>query len=184
MVKDVGDVNLRRRDFCFALQKTGRLTQIPHGDYAEAGNYRRFGGVFGRHQHARLAFLTGTQGDGQDAFDRADRAIERQFAHHDKILELIGFDLFAGGGHPDGNGQVKAWSLLLHVGRGEIDRRAAKAEVESGIDEGRHHAVSGLFDRRVGKADDDDDRVAVTGIDLHFDGIGFDAVDSGGTDFG
>ena len=43
--------------------------------------------------------------------------VERQFADHDEVVQLVGFDLFAGGQHADGDGQVEARPFLLHVGR-------------------------------------------------------------------
>jgi hypothetical protein len=37
-----------------------------------------------------------------------------------------------------------------------------------------------LFHRHVRRADDDDNRIAPAGIDLHLNGEGFNAIDSGG----
>ena len=39
-------------------------------------------------------------------------------AKFDEILELVGFSLFAGGHHADGDRQVEARSLFFHVGPG------------------------------------------------------------------
>ena len=82
---------------------------------------------------ASAAFSTGTSSpaqplgprpprDGQHTLDRTHRAGQRQFARHDKIIQLIGLQLLARGQHPDGDGQIKTRPLLLHVGGGEVDR--------------------------------------------------------------
>ena len=57
-------------------------------------------------------------------------------------------------------------------------------EVEAGIGERGDDAVARFFHRGVGQADDDDQRVAIAGVDFDFDGISLDAIDRGGTDFG
>jgi len=48
---------------------------------------------------------------------------------------LIGDELFAGGQHADGNGQIEAWPLLFHIGRCEIDGAAAHRKFVTGIGE-------------------------------------------------
>ena len=66
------------------------------------------------------------QGDRQDAFDGPDGAGEREFADHDEIVELIGSNLFAGGEHADGDGQIEAGPFFLHIGGREVDGGAAE----------------------------------------------------------
>ena len=117
-------------------------------------------------------------------FTERTAAVQRQFAHHDKITKLIGLHLFARREHPDGDGQVETRPLFFDVGRSEIDRGAAKSEIKPGIDQRRHYPVPGFLHRGVGKADDNDDRVSVPGIDFDLNGISFDAVDGGGTSLG
>ena len=143
-----------------------------------------FGGVFRRHEHARLALGSRAQGDGQHAFHRTHRAGEREFADHDEVIELIGFELFAGGEHADGDGQIETRPFLLHVGGREVDGRAAHRKFEAGIGERGADAVARFLHRGVRQADDDDDRVAPAGVDFDFDGIRLDAIDRGGTNLG
>ena len=148
----LGDVHLGRGDFGFAFEEAGGFAQVVDRDDLQAGDHRRFGGVFRRDQHADLAFCPRAQGNGQHAFDRAHAAVERQLAHHDEIVELVGLDLFAGGDHADGDGQVEARPFLLHVGRGQVDGGAAESEAEAGIDQRGHHPVAGFLDRGIGQA--------------------------------
>ena len=136
----------------------------------------------GGHEHADLALRLGAQRDGQHALARPHRAGEREFADHDEIVELVGFDLFARGQHADGDGQIEARPFLFHIGGREVDGGAAHRKFEAGIGQRGRDAVARFLHGGVRQADDDDDRVAVTGVDLDFDGIRFNAVDRGGTD--
>ena len=184
LVENFCDVHLRRRDLDFAFQKLRRLAQILHRNDLQPGDDRRFGRVFGGHQHAGLAVGLRAQGDGQNALARTHRAGQRQFADDDEIVELVGFHLFAGGQHAQRDGQIKARPLLLHVGGREVDGGAAHRKFEAGIGERGGDAVARFLDRRVRQADDDDERVAVAGVDLDFDRVGFNAVKRGGTNLG
>ena len=121
---------------------------------------------------------------GSTPLHRTHRAGQRQFADHDEIVELVGFDLFAGGQHADGDGQIEARPFLFHVGGREIDGGAAHRKFEAGIGERRRDAVARFLHGGIRQADDDDERVALAGVDLDFDRIGFDAVDGGGTNLG
>ena len=121
---------------------------------------------------------------GQHAFARAHRAGQREFADDDKVVELVGFDLFAGGQHADGDGQIEARPFLFHVGGREIDGRAAHRKFEAGIGQRGRDAVARFLHRRVRQTDDDDEGVAPAGVDLDFDRKGFNAIDGGGTNPG
>ena len=147
-----------------------------NGNDPQAGHDGGFGGVFRRHEHAQLAVGPGLKGDGQNAFARTHRAGERQFADHDEMLELVGFNLLAGGEDADGDGQVETRAFLFHIGGREVDGSAAHGKFETGVDQRGGDAVARFFHRGVRQTDDDDEGVALTGIDLDFDGVGFDAV--------
>ena len=123
------------RNFDFAFEKTGRLAQILDRDDLQPVNNGRFSGIFRRHEHAGFAVGPRAQRDGQNAFARTHRAGQREFADDDEIVELIGFDLFAGGQHAERDGQVEARSFLFHVGGREVDGRAAHRKFEAGIGE-------------------------------------------------
>ena len=182
LVENFGDVHLRRRDFDFAFEKAGGLAQILHRNDLQALDDRGLGGVFRRHKHADLAFGLGAQRDRQNALARTHRAGQREFAHDDEIVKLVGFDLFAGGQHADGDGQVEARPFLFHVGGREVDGGAPHRKFETGIGERGGDAVARFLHRGIRQADDDDQGVAVTGVDLDFDRIRFNAIERGGTD--
>ena len=182
LIEDFGNVHLGRSDFVFAFQKTGGLAQILNRDDLQALDDRGLRGVFRRNEHADPAVRAGAQGHRQHALARTHRAGQRQFAHDDEIVELVGFDLFAGGQHADGDGQVKARPLLFHVGGREVDGRASHRKFETGIGERGGDPVARFLHRGVRQADDDDESVAVTGIDLDVNRKSFDPVERCGAD--
>ena len=182
MVEYFGDVHLRRRDFDFTFEKTCGFAQILNGNDLQTFHDGGFGGVFRRDQHAHLAVGARAQGDRQNALARTHRAGQREFAHDDEIVELVGFDLFAGGEHAQRDGQVEARAFLFHVGGREVDGRAPHRKFETGIGERGGDAVARFLHRRVRQADDDDEGVAPTRVDLDFDGIRFNAIKRRGTD--
>ena len=55
---------------------------------------------------------------------------------------------------------------------------------EPGIGQRRRDAVARFLHRRIRQPDDDDQGVAPAGVDLHFDGVGFNAIDGRRTDLG
>ena len=96
LVENFGDVHLYRGDFDFTFEKARGFAQILNGDDLQTFHDGGFGGVFRRNEHANPAVGARAQGDGQDSFSRTHRAGQREFADDDEIVELIGFDLFAG----------------------------------------------------------------------------------------
>jgi hypothetical protein len=64
---------------------------------------------------------------------RAHRTGQRELANDHKIVELVGFNLFTGRQHSERDGQIETGAFLLHVGRREIDGRAAHRKFEPGV---------------------------------------------------
>ena len=153
--KSFRDVHLHRRDFDFAFEKLRRLAQVLNRNDLQAGDDGGFGGVFGGNEHADFAVGLRANRHRQNAFALAHRAGEREFADGDEIVELVGFDLFAGRQHSERDGQIKARPLLFHVGGREVDGRAAHRKFVAGIGERGRDAVARFLDRRVRQTDDD-----------------------------
>ena len=183
-VEDPGDIDDGRGYLQLAFEETHGLAQVLNGDYLEAGNDGRLGGVLGRDEDAALALFPGREGNRQDAFDGTHGAGQRQFADHDVVVQLVGLQLFAGGDHGHGDGQVETGSFLFNIRRGQVDGGASEGEGEPGIDQGGHDAVARFLDGGIGQADNHDDGVAEAGIDFDFDRVGLDPVNRGRTDFG
>jgi hypothetical protein len=160
IVEQRAEIHFRRRDFGLAFEKAGGLAQVMDRDHLQSADDACFRGIFRRDENAGLALRAGAERDGQDAFDGAHGAGEGQFANHDKVFELIGLDLFAGGDHADGDRQIEAWPFFLHVGGREVDRGAAEGEVIAGVDQGGRDTIARLLHCGVGKTDDNDQRIA------------------------
>src|SRR5687767_4267398 len=184
MTEDRSKIDVLGADLDFAFEEPGGFAEILNGNDEKALDYGGFGRVFRWDEYAGFAFRFRTQRDGKNSFHRTHRAGERQFADHDKVIELIGFNLFAGREHRDGDGQIEARPFLLHVRRREIDGGPAHRRLEAGIRKGGHHAVARFFHRGVGQSHDDDNRVSPTDVDFDFNGERFDALNRSGTDAG
>ena len=78
-------------------------------------------GVLRRHDHAVEALLVQGCGHRQHPVDRADAAVEREFAQERELGETHGLDLPRGRQDADGDGQVKSRAFLFAIGRREID---------------------------------------------------------------
>ncbi len=118
--------------------------------------------------------------DGQHAFHRAHRAIQRQLADEAEFLERRAIQLFADRDHAERDRQIEARSFLLNVGRREIDRRSSARPEITAVADRRRDAVAALLHGGVGQPNDDDVRIASGAVDLDFDFIGIDAIDRGG----
>ena len=162
LIEDFGNVHLRRRNFYFTFEKARGFTQILNGDDLQPFHDGSFGGVFRRNKHADPAVGARAQGDGQNALARTHRAGEREFPHDDKIVELVGFDLFPGGEHAQRDGQVEARPFLFHVGGREVDGRAPHRKFETGIGERGRNAVARFLHRGIRQADNDNYWVEIT----------------------
>src|SRR5205814_6723097 len=105
---DLRHIHFGGRDFNFAFEELRGFAQILDRNNLEAGDHGGFGGVIDGNEHADFAISFGAQGDGQNAFAGAHGAGEGEFADDDEVIELVGFDLFAGGEHADGDGEIEA----------------------------------------------------------------------------
>ena len=177
-------IHLRRRDADFAFEKLRGLAEILHRNDIQAGHHGGLGGVFGGNQNPNFPVRLRLERNRQNAFATPHAAGEREFADDDKIVELVGFDLFAGGEHSDRNRQVEARPFFFHVRRREVDGGLAHRKFVAGVGERGGDAVLGFLDCRVGQADERDERLAVAAVDLDFHHVGVNAVDGGGAGAG
>ncbi len=120
------------------------------------------------------------QGHGQNAAHAAYLAAERQLADHGKTFERRAIQRTRGSQHAQRDGQVKSRPLLLHVRRGQVDRRTPHRRRETGVDQRRLYAVFALLDGHIGQANDDRLGIAVPGVDLDVDRERLNAVNRSG----
>jgi hypothetical protein len=184
VAEDLRHVHFGRRNSNFAFEELRGFAQILNGDDLKAGDDGGFGRVIHGDEHAGFSVRFGAQGNRQNAFARAHCARQREFADNDEIIQLIRLNLFAGREHADGDGEIKTRPFFFHVGRREIDRRAAHGEFETGIGQRGGDAILRFADGGIRQADDDDFGFAPASVYLDFDGIRFNSVYRGRTDLG
>lgn len=112
--------------------------------------------------------------------NRANATGQRQFADGDEFVEHVGLDLFAGGQHAEGDGQVETGAFFFDVGGGEVDGALAHGKLVAGTVHRGGNAFLGFLDGGIGQADEHDEGLAVAAIDLDLDGVGVDTRDGGG----
>ena len=101
VIKNAGEIDTLCGEFDLTFQKASCFPKILNGDNEQPLNDCSFRSIFGRDKNSRFAIGLGPQRNGKNSFHRAHGTRERQFAHHDKVVELVGLDLFAGGEHCD-----------------------------------------------------------------------------------
>ena len=174
---EVGDVDAHGVDVLPAAQIFDGLAQRADGDDVDAVDDGRLLGVVDRDEHARDAELAHGEGDGEDAAAAADLAAQRELADQGDFGRGFAEVEPAGGDDgADGDGEVEGGSLLLDVGRGEVDGGAPGGRGEAGVRDGGPDAVLALADGGVGEADDHlVDLASAPRVHLDFNGHGVDA---------
>ena len=145
---------LGTRQHLRALEVVGELDQRARREDLEIGRRpRRLGAAGGR---ANQAFTGGVGGDRrrQHAGDRADRAVEREFADHREAVERIGRNGADRRHHRERNRQVVMAAFLRHVGRREVDGDPLRRKGETRGDQRRAHPLARFAHRLVAKTDD------------------------------
>ncbi len=106
--------HLRRRDGDLALTKSDHLAQVLDADDGKPGDHR-LRGILRRDKDSGLAFRAGAQSDERDSLHLADCIGRRQLAYYQEVVQLVHRHLLARGHQADGDGEVKAVALLLHI---------------------------------------------------------------------
>lgn len=147
-------------------------------DAADQGGF--LGGDGGQEQPG-FAQPTGETGHGECAPDRPGRSGETQFTGDQERLEGGGGQLAGRRENGQGDRQVVHGPFLAEMGRGEVDRGAGPRRPEAGVAESRQDPIVRLLDGGVGKADQDQPRLAgFIRVDLDLDPFGVDALKGGG----
>jgi hypothetical protein len=117
------------------FKKLDCFAKILDRDDIQSGDGGRLGRIIRRHQDANFALVFGAQSNRQNPLARSNRTREGEFTDDYEIIELISFELFGGGEHADGDGQVEAGALLFYVRGGEVDGGASHREFKTRIAE-------------------------------------------------
>jgi len=121
-------------------------------------------------------------GHGERTTNRADRAVEAQFAEETDVGDVLDLQGLGGDENPHGDGEVEGRPRLRHLGGRQIDRDTAAGPVVATREQGRPHAVSGLPAGRVRQADDSEPGQSARSVDLDLDRMAVNADERGGMD--
>ena len=127
-------------------------------------------------------FPRGVGGDRrrQDARDRADRSVEREFADDRVAFERVVRDGADRRHDAERDRQVVMAALLGHVGGREIDGDALGGQRQARGDKGGSDTLARFGDRLVAEADDHEDDRPRGDLHLHVDGTGLDPLERHG----
>ena len=151
-----------------AAQVGGGLGEMPdrhRGDAGESRLARRVG---------RTEETLGTEppcalGDGEDAADAPQPPVERELADRGGALERAARELLRRREQRERDRQVEAGALLAQLGRREVDRDAARREVQLGGGDPAANALARLLAGAVGEPDDREAGNAVANVRLDVD---------------
>ena len=141
-------VELRRVRAAFAISPPfpqitrDRARERIDGIELDAVDQCGFVGILHRHDEFGEAGVARAQNHRQDAADRLQFSIEREFAERDELLQREPVDLFVHGDQRERHRDVERRAGFTHVRRREIDEQAARRIGEAGVDDRRAHAVA------------------------------------------
>ena len=145
------------------------MIEVGDGDDFDAFGDGGFGCVLGGDEDFFAAAIFGFDGDGEDAFDGADGAVEGELADDGEVVFVGKGGLHAVGGDGEGDGEVEGGAFFLEIGGSEVDDIDHAVAKAGGGDCGTD-AHGGLSHGGVGEADDDGSGFfAIAAVNLNFD---------------
>ena len=88
-----------------------------------------------------------------------DGSVQGQLADHQAAIQGFGRDLLGGYQDAQSDGQIVGGTFFAHRGRGQVDRDTFARVDQSGILDGRLHALTAFLNGGIGQTNDDDTRV-------------------------
>lgn len=168
-----------------AGQHLNGFLQSADRHHVESGYDRRFAGVGARDEDAADAVTPRLRRDRQHTPHRPDRAVERELAEHDRVAQVTHWDEPGGREHAEGDGQVETRTDFADIGRREVDRDTSLRKREAGVADGALDTVATLTHAGIGQPHQRDRRQpAIRDVDLDADGVGVDAVNRRGAEYG
>ena len=147
-------------------------------DIAERGQFQAMAG--GRDQPGVGAGELG--GGAEGAPDRADVAVEREFAEELETVQVLTPHLFGGGEDGNGDGQVETPPVLGEIGGRKVDHESPLGVLEPGVSDGASDPVAGFPNRRLRHAHEGEGGGSSLEMRLHEDPRSVDADLGAGSD--
>ena len=160
------------------VHRMHRLAKGRHPIQPQARNDGRFGLVAQGQQESAVAVAARARGHRQYAASRLYRAVERQRANQQQVVDVAPGDAPGRGQHAERNRQIEVRPFLADVSRGEVDGDAVRREFVARIANRAADAVAALADARIGESDHGERRQPERDVDLHLHRKGLDAEDA------
>ena len=147
---------------------------MPDRDRGDAGE-SRFSSRVRRTQETLGAEPPRALGNGEDAADPAQPAVERELADRGGALERAARKLLRRSEERERDRQVEAGTLLAQLRRREVDGDPPRREAQLGGGDPGANALTGLLASTVGKPDDREAGDAVANVRLDVDATWLEA---------
>ena len=161
-----------------ALEVVGELDERARRENLEVSRRPRRLRPAGRGADEALAGGVGGDRRRQDAGDRADRPVERQFADHREAIERVERNSADRRHDRERDRQVVVAAFLRHVGRRQVDGDALGRQRKARGDQRRAHPLPRFGHRLVAEAHDGEGDHAPGDMHLDVDRTGLDALES------
>src|SRR4029434_3516292 len=112
-------------------------------------NHRSLARVRFRNDQMVYAQLPSHHGHREDAFDRAQRSVERQLAQKEKSRKILGPDAACRPQDPNGHREIERRAFLLYVRGRQIDRDALGRQDVAAVAQCGLDPLAALPDRRI-----------------------------------
>ena len=170
-------LNDRRTEFLRLIQKLHDLRQMPQPEHLNAFRHRRFGRVVEGQQQVFDSFAGGADRDGKSAANRAQAAVERQFADQQMVFGFRNCTHGAKNGRC--HGQVEARAFLAQVSRRKINGDGFTRVAVTGVQQSRFNPFPALLHGGIRHAHCDKvaRRTGRVHIDFDVDQVRVDALD-------
>src|SRR4029079_15047640 len=96
------------------------------------------------------------QGDGQNAFDGSDRAIQGELTYKAEVFKRRAVQSFRSRDHSQRDRQVETGPFFFDVGRGKIDRRTSSWPIISAVCNGCGDPIAAFPHSGVWEPNDND----------------------------
>ena len=162
------------------VERAHRLGQTAHAVQVQALHGRGLALVVFRQQQAAIAVAARRRRDRQDAARRLNRAVERQRADQQEIVDVPSHEQARRREHAERNRQIEARALFAHVGRRQVDGDAMGRKLEPRVADRAANPIAALTDAGVGQSHHGEAGQAERHVDLDLDRERLDPVDRRG----
>ena len=151
-----------------ALEHVDRVRQRGQRADVEAGDGGGLKGPARRREQLQIVAAS-QESDREHPRDRADRPVERQFAHEEKIIIVTVLQQAAGRQYSDGDREVERGASLRYAGRCQVDGDSVSRKREPRVLDRASNSVATLSHARVGETDHRERWKAEGYVDLYRD---------------